>query len=313
MTVIKKDLQPSTELRNCPCKAQRIVRMSRVVSDMARAESFYRDGLGFHTVTRGPIDAEMLMAFELEDASAQEVVLRLGDEEISLVSFASPSRPYPQDSRSDDLWFQHMAIVVNDMDAAYEHLSACRGWDPISEGGPQLLPPSNGAVRAFKFRDPDGHPLELLWFPPSQGRPIWHENASAAPFLGVDHSAISVASTRHSLRFYQALGFREHAQSLNRGPAQVCLDGLPRAQVRVTGLRPRSASGPGLELLAYRPPGRSAGMTCPNDTLTDWVTLAVSPSPDISPRAVRDPDRHRLVLVDQGAGAIGLPARGPTT
>jgi catechol 2,3-dioxygenase-like lactoylglutathione lyase family enzyme len=168
-------------------------------------------------------------------------------------------------------------------------------------------------VRAFKFRDPDGHPLELLWFPPTQGRAIWHQNASAAPFLGVDHSAISVASTRRSLRFYQALGFRKQAQSLNRGPAQVRLDGLPSAQVRVTGLRPRSASGPGLELLAYRPPGRPAGMTCPNDTVTDWVTLAVSPSPDRSPRAVRDPDRHRLVLVDQGAGAIGLPARGPMT
>src|ERR1700691_5473281 len=179
--------------------------MSRVVSDLARAESLYRDGLGFRTVTRGQIDTEMLTAFELGDARAEEVVLRLGDEEISLVSFASPSRPYPQDSRSDDLWFQHMAIVVNDMDAAYEHLSACRGWDPISEGGPQLLPPSNGAVRAFKFRDPDGHPLELLWFPPSQGRATWHKDASATPFLGIDHSALSVASTAPSLEFYRAL------------------------------------------------------------------------------------------------------------
>jgi hypothetical protein len=78
--VIEKVPQPSVELRSFPCKAQRIMRMSRVVSDLARAESFYRDGLGFRTVTRGQIDAEMLTAFELGDASAQEVVLRLGDE-----------------------------------------------------------------------------------------------------------------------------------------------------------------------------------------------------------------------------------------
>jgi catechol 2,3-dioxygenase-like lactoylglutathione lyase family enzyme len=313
VTVIEKFAQPPDELPRSPCKAQRILRISRVVADLARAESFYCDGLGFRSAARGRIDAEMLAAFELDDASAEEVVLQLGDEEIGLVRFAAPCRPYPQDSRSDDLWFQHMAIVVNDMDAAYEHLSSCRGWHPISEGGPQLLPPSNGAVRAFKFRDPDGHPLELLWFPPSQGRPIWHEQASSAPFLGIDHSAISVASTRRSLRFYQALGFQEHTQSLNRGSAQVRLDGLPSAQVRVTGLRPRSANGPGLELLAYRPPGRPAGMTAPNDGITDWTTLAVSPSPDKFPRAMRDPDRHRLVLVHQGAGAIRLPTPGAMT
>ena len=101
--------------------------------------------------------------------------MRLGAQDIALVQFARQGRPYPRDSRSDDLWFQHLAIVVNDMDLAYAHLSSHAGWRPISEGGPQLLPPSNGAVRAFKFRDPDGHPLELIWFPPAQGRAVWHQ------------------------------------------------------------------------------------------------------------------------------------------
>ena len=49
-------------------------------------------------------------------------------------------------------------------------------------------------------------------------------------------------------------------------------------------------------------------MTFPNDLVTDWVTLAVRPSPGDSSCAMQDPDGHRLVLVDQGAGAIGLPA-----
>ena len=61
--------------------------------------------------------------------------MRLGREEIALVRFAVPGRqPYPTGSRSDDLWFQHLAIVVADMDAAYAHLSAHPGWQPISEG-----------------------------------------------------------------------------------------------------------------------------------------------------------------------------------
>ncbi len=194
------------------------------------------------------------------------------------------------------------------MNAAYAQLSLHSGWRPISEGGPQLLPPSNGAVRAFKFRDPDGHPLELLWFPSGRGRAVWHTGETRAPFLGIDHSALAVASTPRSLRFYRALGFRVSDRSFNHGPGQARLDGLAGARVRVTGLRRASTAGPGLELLGYHPPGRSARVSCPNDMRTDWVTLAVSRMTGVSPRAVRDPDGHRLVLVDQGAGAIGLPA-----
>ena len=171
-----------------------------------------------------------------------------------------------------------------------------------------MLPPSDGAVRAFKFRDPDGHPLELIWFPPGQGRAVWHHGASAALFLGIDHSALSIASTWRSLAFYRALGMRVSDRTLNRGPAQARLDGLPGARVRVTGLRPASASGPGLELLGYRPPGRPAGIARPNDLATDWVTVMLSRPPGDAPCAVRDPDGHLLLLVEQRAGASGLPA-----
>ncbi len=158
-------------------RAQRILRISRVVSDLGRAEAFYRDGLGFQAIARGRPGKAALAALGLGDADAEEVVMRLGTQDIALVRFTVPGRPYPRDSRSDDLWFQHLAIVVDDMDVAYARLCAHGEWRPISEAGPQLLPPSNGAVRAFKFRDPDGHPLELIWFPPGQGRAVWHEDA----------------------------------------------------------------------------------------------------------------------------------------
>ena len=130
--------------------------------------------------------------------------MRLGDQEIALVRFSARGRPYPPGSRSDDLWFQHLAIVVSNMDAAYAHLSSHPGWRPVSEGGPQLLPPMNGAVRAFKFRDPDGHPLELIWFPPDQGRSVWHGNASTG------RSSASTTARSRSPRPGAAWAFTVH-------------------------------------------------------------------------------------------------------
>jgi catechol 2,3-dioxygenase-like lactoylglutathione lyase family enzyme len=303
-------------------EAQRIVRISRVVSDLNRAEDFYGAALGFRGVSRTAVDGAVLRALGADCTTASEALMRLGSEEIALVQFAAPGRPYIVNSRSDDLWFQHLAIVVSDMDAAYVHLSSNGAWQPISVGGPQTLPASSGAVRAFKFRDPDGHPLELLWLPPGRGRSVWQalrRSADAGLFLGIDHSALSVASTRRSLAFYGSLGMRRVEQSANRGPAQSRLDGLQDARVRVTGLRPASPAGPGLELLAYRPPGRAIGPAFVTDLSTDWVTVAALPTrvrdaaAVIAPRVIADPDGHRLVFVDQGVGSAGPPASGPLT
>jgi catechol 2,3-dioxygenase-like lactoylglutathione lyase family enzyme len=280
---------------------RRIVRISRVVSDLSRAEAFYRDAIGFRTTGRGPLDIATLTALGMPDAGAEVVVMQLGVQEIGLVRFAVQGRAYPAGSRSNDLWFQHLAIVVSDMDAAYSHLRGAADWTPISDDGPQTLPPANGGVRAFKFRDPDSHPLELIWFPP-------YRHPSDGLFLRIDHSALSIAATARSVAFYRALGFRVGDRSLNRGPAQARLDGLPDANVEVTGLRPTDADSAGLELLAYRPPGHPIGHCNPNDGLTDWVTLDVASPAEKLPRAVRDPDGHLLLLVDHGGGPTGTPA-----
>ena len=271
---------------------QRVVRISRVVADLDRAEAFYRDALGFETVARGQSDPAALFELGLDKAEAEEAVMRLGAATIALVCFADKGRSYPPDSRSNDLWFQHLAIVVSDMDAGYEHLTQAGGWHAISEGGPQLLPPANGSVRAFKFRDPDGHPLELIWFPPAGKEP------SDALFVNVDHSALAIASTWRSVAFYRGLGFTVKARSLNHGPAQDHLDAIANARVRVTSLRP-ALDGPGLELLGYQPPGRRAGETSPNDMVVDWVTISLPHLSGARRRMMRDPDGHRLMLIDQ--------------
>lgn len=331
-------------------RVQRIVRMSRVVADVGRAADFYVRALCFERRYQGAVERDRLAALgvaqrrqehaavgdpapetTLQETTAQEAVLVLGTDELGLVQFGTGHRPYPPGSRSNDLWFEHCAIVVSDIDAAYAHLRAQPDWHPVSTGGPQRLPPASGGVRAFKFRDPDGHPLELLWFPPGAGRPIWHERAAplrcagsgrgAAPFLGIDHSALAIRATRASLEFYRGLGFRVAARTFNRGSEQAALDGLSpaAARVRVVALRPAASTGPGLELLAYRPPGRERAYPPPAapasllDRVSGWVTLLnVGTVPDGQPAAglaparylaQRDPDGHRFLVVS----AAGTP------
>ena len=273
-------------------EAQRILRISRVVADLERATQFYVGALGFRVTARTACDHA--------GRPATQTLLRLGDDEVALVQFRQPGAPYPAGSRSNDLWFQHLAIVTSDIDAACRRLAPHRGWQPISEAGPQTLPPANGRVQAYKFRDPDGHPLEFIHFPPGLGRAIW-QRPSPEITLGIDHSALAIAATRASLAFYRRLGLQVAARSRNQGFPQSQLDGLPDARLRVTSLRPVSPDGPGLELLAYQPPGRAAPRAAINDLITDWVTLAVTPSPGRRPRLLRDPDGHRLVLVAHGA------------
>src|SRR5213594_2763927 len=103
------------------------------------------------------------------------VGMRLGDERIELMEYLTPrGRPIPADSRSHDRWFQHIAIVVSDMDRAYARLREHRVAHASS--GPQRLPdwnPNAGGIRAFYFKDPDGHTLEVLSFPPGKGHPRW--------------------------------------------------------------------------------------------------------------------------------------------
>ena len=265
---------------------QAIELIGRVVADLGRAETFYREGLGF---TRMGLGRSLVHGMACES-----VRMRLGEEVIELARLDVPGRPYPPGSCSSDLWFQHLAIVVADMGAAYAMLSARTALVPMSWGGPQTLPPRNGGVQAFKFRDPDGHPLELIWFPPGQGRPRWQHRPGPTPFLGLDHSALAVSDTPRSRRFYRRLGFRVAYRSRNYGPAQARLDGLHGARARITGLRVPGADGPGLELLGYRPPGR-AGDVADNDIAADWVVLGVPALPE--PRLLRDPDGHRMVLI----------------
>src|SRR5437016_8890575 len=164
------------------------------VSDMDQAVDFYSKVLTFEKVADTEVAGEDYEHLEgVFGLRIRVVRMRLGDEFIELTEYLAPKgRPIPVDARSNDRWFQHIAIIVNDMDKAYQHLRRYKVTHASS--GPQRLPdwnPNAGGIKAFYFKDPDGHALEILQFPPGKGNPKWQKKSESL-FLGVDHTAIVV-------------------------------------------------------------------------------------------------------------------------
>lgn len=279
----------------------RILRFSLTSADADGLSGFYERAFGFRRMSER---REAGTGFERSGSvagGATIVTLQLGGEQVEIVHYDIAGAPYPAHALASDLTFQHLALVVADMQAAFERLSVLPGWTPISSSTPQRLPQSSGNVTAFKFRDPEGHPLELLAFA-AHNTPIqWQTTAHSQLFMGIDHSAISIRDTARSLAFYRQLGFHVDAQTLNEGPEQQRLDGLPEAQVAVTALR-SAPTGPHLELLCYRSP-RAAGAVemGNNDIAATRTVLATGPvrhmgGGPVAGERLRDPDGHRLQL-----------------
>ena len=225
------------------------------VSDMDHAVAFYSDVLGFTEVSdievAGPNYEQLEGVFGVR---MRVVRMRLGDEFIVLTEYLAPrGRPIPPGTRSNDQSFQHIAIIVADMDEAYRWLRQHKVEHASS--GPQTLPAWNknaGGIAAFYFKDPDGHPLEILHFPSDKGAPKWHRSTNQL-FLGIDHTAIVVADTDASVRFYRdLLGMQIVGESENYGTEQEHLNNVFGARLRITALR--GTSGPGIELLEYLAP-----------------------------------------------------------
>ena len=300
------------------------------VADMDRSIDFYTQVLSFKKVS----DVEVLgTEYErlngLFGVRLRVVKLELGTEAIELTEYLTPKgKPIPIDSRSNDRWFQHIAIVVSDMDTAYQYLRQHKIQHAST--APQRLPDWNKAaagIRAFYFKDPDGHNLEIIYFPPGKGNPKWQQSKERI-FLGIDHTAIAIANTAISLKFYRdLLGLKVAGESTNYGTEQAHLNNVEQAKLHITGLR--SPAGVGIEFLEYLQPrnGRAFPIDSrPNDLLHWQTTLAVknarstfqrlqidrakfiSPDVVIIPDRksgfkqgflVRDPDGHVLRIVEK--------------
>lgn len=239
------------------------------------------------------------LGFEVERRAADRVRLRLVASRLDIEP--ASGRPYPEDVPGFSTLFQHFALATRDMGASFNRLRTagfqparaasgderCRleaggtGWRAITRGGPVTLPASSGGVTAFKFRDPEGHPLELIRFPGDAEAPR------------IDHTAISVADWPLSLAWYEALGLKRVGGSLNQGPTQAALDGLDGPVVDIVALAPPQA-GPHMELLAYRaPPSRADPPPAVDDVAATRIILACSDAPP-EPAPFQDPDGHWL-------------------
>jgi catechol 2,3-dioxygenase-like lactoylglutathione lyase family enzyme len=249
------------------------------VAGVERSRAFYAGVLGFEKVSDVEVwggDYERLQGvFGLR---MRVVRMRLGDESIELTEYLTPrGRPLPADSRGNDRWFQHVAIIVSDMDRAYAWLRQHRVQH--ASPAPQRLPdwnPNSAGIRAFYFRDPDGHFLEILWFPPDKGDARWHCPTNRL-FLGIDHTAIVVADTDRSLSCYRdTLGLRVVGGSENHGPEQERLNNVFGARLRITTLR--AAVGPGIELLEYLTPrdGRPVPPDARANDVAHWQSAIVA-------------------------------------
>ena len=301
-------LADSTNAVTAPTAVRAIGCIGLTVSDLDRSVDFYAQVLSFRKVSEWEVDGDsyerLVGIFGVRSRTAR---LALGNECLELTEYLAPrGRPAPADGHSNDRWFQHVAIVVADMDRAYQNLR--RGRAEHASSGPQRLPdwnPNAGGIRAFYFRDPDRHVLEVLQFPPGKGDPRWHQRRDKPSqlFLGIDHTAIVVADTDASLSFYRdALSLKVAGNSENWGTEQEHLNNVFGARLRITSLR--AATGPGIELLEYLAP--RDGRAMPGDErandLIHWQTTLLMTDVERTAEWAR---RARIPLVS--AGLVSLP------
>jgi catechol 2,3-dioxygenase-like lactoylglutathione lyase family enzyme len=256
----------------------RIDAVGITVLDMDRALNFFTKVLPFEKISEVEVSGTEYEKLKgVFGIRYKKVRLRLGDEEIELTDYLTDGgRSIPEDSRSNDLWFQHIAIVVSNMDSAYARLRKFNVQHVSTS--PQTLPkgiPAAEGIKAFYFRDPAGHNLELIYFPEGKGNPKW-QNANGKIFLGIDHTAIGISNTEQSKKFYSALGVNFKGESFNFGMEQEHLNNVEGARLHISGNR--ADEGMGLEFLEYQHPknGRAYPKDERADDLVHWETMVTT-------------------------------------
>ena len=207
--------------------------------------------------------------------------MTLAATKIDLDCFDVAGLAYPQEADAASRCFQHLALVTDDVDRAWASAGAT-GAAAISLDGPVTLPDSAGGVTAVKFRDPEGHPLELIHFPDMAARG-WRGQG----LLGIDHSAIAVSDLAASCDFYETAGLAKGKRTLNHGATQATLDGLDAPWADVVPMQPDGAT-PHVELLHYRRPEE--------DRRVPWAVNDVAATRIVwdgpASALFRDPDGH---------------------
>ncbi len=248
------------------------------VRDMDRSLKFYTEVLGFKKISDHEYNGESFEKLQgVFGLNIRVARLQLGDEFIELTDYLTTGgRGIPEGAKSNDLFFQHIAIVVSDMNKAFQQVRKFNV--EFVSTAPQTLPrsiPAAEGIKAFYFHDPDNHNLELIYFPKGKGQEKW-QHINGKIFLGIDHTAIGVSNTDNSHHFYMdILGIDRKGDSWNKGMEQEHLNNVEGASLHITGYR--AAAGPGIEFLQYLVPGpgRSYPVDSRSDDIWHWQTTLI--------------------------------------
>jgi catechol 2,3-dioxygenase-like lactoylglutathione lyase family enzyme len=137
------------------------------VSNLERSLAFWRDLLGFELSHTAHQTGEL--AKEITGIAGAELKLAVlkapGGHKIELLQYLAPSDRNHAHLRPCDVGHVHVTLLVNDLDAVLEKISAS-GWK--AAGKPQTLKSGpNTGKRVIYVRDPDGTTIEFMQ-PPDQ-------------------------------------------------------------------------------------------------------------------------------------------------
>ena len=150
-----------------PFKILRADHTGITVRDIDASLAFWQGALGFELMYR----ARRTGAFAEEvtgvpEAEIEIALLQAPGHRIELLQYISPCERHHMRPRSCDLGSVHLALDVDDLEAALTSLED-RGWRAL--GVPQTIAGgTRRGTRVIYIRDPDGTTLELMQ-PPAQG------------------------------------------------------------------------------------------------------------------------------------------------
>ena len=136
------------------------------VSNLEQSLAFWRDVLGFELSHTAHQTGEL--AREITGVAGAEIKLAVvkapGGHKIELLEYlAPPDRKKDVAIRPCDVGSVHVALLVDDLEAVLEGISAC-GWR--AAGKPQILQSGpNAGKRVVYVRDPDGTTIEFMEMP----------------------------------------------------------------------------------------------------------------------------------------------------
>lgn len=137
---------------------------SFTVSDLDRSISFFTEALGFELLHRGNRNPEMIeKVVGVPGADIDVAYIQMPGHRLELIEYKGPADRGKVESRPCDTGFAHIAIDVDDIDAA---LAASRpfGVEPLSQPQDLVHGPNKGG-RVVYTRDPDGVTVEFIQKP----------------------------------------------------------------------------------------------------------------------------------------------------